>query len=157
MKWRFSVNASISDYAAFVSNFCSIVLKFQHIRRQIMPLYEYWCQQCQRKLVLYSRTFSDALPSCPRCGNDTLRRLLSTFSVRSKTYKDVYEDILSDSQLTRGMMADDPSALAEWNRRMSQGEEVAPEYEDMIGRMDKGEMPSELVGKGAVDVSEDTD
>jgi hypothetical protein len=40
---------------------------------------------------------------------------------------------------------------------MSQGEEVAPEYEDMIGRMDKGEMPSELVGKGAGDVSEDTD
>jgi putative FmdB family regulatory protein len=122
-----------------------------------MPLYEYWCQNCQRKLALYSPTFSSVLPSCPQCGNDTLRRLLSTFSVRSKTYKDVYEDILSDSQLTRGLMADDPRALAEWNRRMSQGEEVAPEYEDMVGRMDKGEMPSELVGKGVGDVPEDTD
>jgi putative FmdB family regulatory protein len=157
MKWRFSVNASISDYTAFVSKFCSIVLKFQHIRRQIMPLYEYWCRQCQRKLMLYSRTFSDALPSCPRCGNDTLRRLLSTFSVRSKTYKDVYEDILSDSHLTKGMMADDPRALAEWNRRMGQGEEVAPEYEEMLGRMEKGEMPSEPAGKGVSSASEETD
>jgi hypothetical protein len=107
--------------------------------------------------MLYSPTFSDALPSCPQCGNDTLRRLISTFSVRSKTYKDVYEDILSDSQLTRGMMADDPRALAEWNRRMSRGEELAPEYEDMLGKMDKGEMPSELAGKSAGDVSEDID
>jgi putative FmdB family regulatory protein len=119
-----------------------------------MPLYEYWCQHCQRKLMLYSPTISDALPSCPQCGSDTLRRLFSTFSVRSKTYKDVYEDILSDSQLTRGMMADDPKALAEWNRRMSQGEEVAPEYEDMVGKMEKGEMPSEVAGTS---VSEETD
>jgi len=122
-----------------------------------MPLYEYWCQQCRRKLMLYSPTFSEALPPCPQCSSNTLRRLVSTFSVRSKTYKDVYEDILSDSQLTRGMMADDPRALAEWNRRMGQGEEVAPEYEEMLGRMDKGEMPGEPDGKGTGDASEKTD
>jgi len=119
-----------------------------------MPLYEYWCQQCQRKMVLYSPTVSSDTPSCPQCGNNSLKRLLSTFSVRSKTYKDVYEDILSDPQLTRGMIDDDPRALAEWNRRMSQGEEVAPEYEDMIGKMEKGEMPSEVAG---TNVSEETD
>jgi hypothetical protein len=55
------------------------------------------------------------------------------------------------------MMADDPRALAEWNRRMGQGEEVAPEYEEMLGRMDKGEMPSEPVGEGASDISKETD
>jgi putative FmdB family regulatory protein len=121
-----------------------------------MPLYEYWCRQCQSKLMLYSPTFSETIPPCPRCGKDTLRRLLSTFSVRSKTYKDVYEDILSDSQLTRGMMADDPRALAEWNRRMSQGEEVSPEYEDMIGKMKKGEMPSESVAGSTSDTPEET-
>jgi len=55
------------------------------------------------------------------------------------------------------MMADDPKALAEWNRRMSQGEEVAPEYEDLVGRMEKGEMPSESASESASDVSEDID
>jgi hypothetical protein len=106
--------------------------------------------------MLYSPTFSQAAPSCPRCDNDTLRRLFSTFSVRSKTYKDAYEDILSDSQLTRGMLANDPRALAEWNKRMSQGEEVALEYEEMVERMEKGEMP-ELAGTGTSESSEEAE
>jgi putative FmdB family regulatory protein len=122
-----------------------------------MPLYEYFCRQCQRKVTLHLPTFSQSTPSCPRCGNDSLHRLFSTFSVRSKTYKDVYEDILSDSQLTRGMLADDPKALAEWNRRMSQGEGVAPEYEEMVGRMESGEMPAEVTGTGISGPSEEAE
>ena len=114
-----------------------------------MPLYEYWCQHCQRKFMLYLQTFTQTPPPCPQCDNSTLHRLFSTFSVRSKTYKDIYEDILSDSHLTRGMLADDPRALAEWNKRMSQGEEVAPAYEEMVERMEKGEMPAELAGTGS--------
>jgi len=73
-----------------------------------------------------------------------------------KTYKDVYEDILSDRELTQGMMRDDPRALAEWNKRMSQGEKVAPEYEEITERMERGEQPAkqieekrrELTGQG---------
>lgn len=114
-----------------------------------MPLYEYWCRHCCRKVTIYLPTFSQTSPSCPQCGNNTLHRLFSTFSVRSKTYKDIYDDILSDSQLTRGMLMNDPKALAEWNRKMSQGEEVAPEYQEMIERMEKGEMPTEPASTGA--------
>ena len=73
-----------------------------------------------------------------------------------KTYKDVYEDILSDRELTQGMMRDDPRTLAEWNKRMSQGEKVAPEYEEITERMERGEQPAkqikekrrELTGQG---------
>lgn len=108
-----------------------------------MPLYEYWCPGCQRKVMLYVKIASQASPCCPECGTDTLQRLFSTFSVR-KTDSAIYDDILSDSHLTRGMMNNDPRALVEWNSRMSRGEKVAPEYEDMIGKMEKGEMPSEL-------------
>ncbi len=62
-----------------------------------------------------------------------------------KTYKDVYEDILSDRDLTRGMLGNDARALAEWNRRMSGGEKVAPEYEEIMERMERGEMPAEQI------------
>jgi putative FmdB family regulatory protein len=133
------------------------MLKFKYTGIDAMPLYEYLCHKCQRKVMLYLPTSSEIPPSCPRCGNDNLQRLFSTFSVRSKTYKDTYEDILSDSQLTRGMLADDPRALAEWNKRMSQGEEVAPEYEDMIGRMEKGEMPAEVTGADTGGSCEETE
>jgi len=106
-----------------------------------MPLYEYLCRSCQRKFTLYMQTYSQPSPTCPHCGTDAPQRLFSTFSTR-KTYKDVYEDILTDNQLTRAMMNNDPRALSEWNKRMSQGEPVAPEYEEMVERMDKGEMPA---------------
>ncbi|OGN97110.1 MAG: hypothetical protein A2Z77_06030 [Chloroflexi bacterium RBG_13_51_36] len=58
-----------------------------------------------------------------------------------KTYRDVYEDILSDRDLTQGMMRDDPRALAEWNKRMSGGEKSTPDYEEITERMERGEWP----------------
>ncbi len=120
-----------------------------------MPLYEYRCRHCQRKVTLYLRAFSQSPPSCPQCGNDTLQRLFSAFSVR-KTDSGIYEDILSDSQLTKGMLNNDPRALAEWNKRMSRGEAVAPEYEEMIDRMEGGEMPAEPAGTGTGESAEET-
>jgi hypothetical protein len=62
-----------------------------------------------------------------------------------KTYKDVYEDILSDRDLTRGMMCNDPRALAEWNKRMSGGERPSPEYEEITERMERGEWPGRQI------------
>ena len=63
-----------------------------------------------------------------------------------KTDRDIYDDILSDSQLTNAMLSNDPRALVEWNKRMSRGEKVAPEYEEMIDKMESGEMPTGLPG-----------
>ena len=61
--------------------------------------------------------------------------------------KDIYEDILTDSQLTKAMIRNDPRAMVEWNKRMSRGmdEEVAPEYEEMIDKMKGGEWPTDLM------------
>lgn len=116
-----------------------------------MPIYEYRCQHCQCRITLYLPTFPQSPPPCPQCGHNALERLFSTFSVL-RTDKAVYEDILGDSQLTRGMLNDDPKALAEWNRRMSRGEKVTPEYEEMFDKMERGEMPTGPTGgstKGA--------
>lgn len=53
----------------------------------------------------------------------------------------MYEDILSDRELTQGMMRDDPRAITEWNKRMSGGEKCPPEYEEITDRMERGEWP----------------
>lgn len=106
-----------------------------------MPIYEYSCNSCHRTVSAYQQRFTASPPSCPRCGSNELRRVFSTFAVR-RTYRDVYGDILSDRALTRGMMRDDPRALAEWSRRMSGGEESPPEYEELTDRMQRGEWPA---------------
>jgi len=112
-----------------------------------MPVYEYRCNNCQRKVAIYQRSFSTSA-KCPRCGGEDLTRLFSTFTVRG-TSKDIYDDILSDQRLTEGLMRNDPRALAEWNKRMTRGMEdqtITPEYEEMLARMDHGEMPEMPVG-----------
>ena len=107
-----------------------------------MPIYEYLCHSCKHKFTLYLRTFMQVTPRCPLCNENNTQRLFSTFAMH-KTDKAIYEDILNDPQLTKGMIHDDPKSLAEWNQRMSRGEKVPPEYEDMIGKMERGEIPSE--------------
>lgn len=105
-----------------------------------MPVYEYWCQYCLKKVDLYFPSLPQSPPVCPQCHN-SLTRLFSSFSV-PKTDKAIYENILSDSRLIRGMLRNDPKALAEWNKRMSRGGKPAPEYEETMERMERGEMPA---------------
>lgn len=110
-----------------------------------MPIYEYRCGNCQRRVSLFVQGFkekSDA--ACPVCGSKDLSRLFSTFRIgKGEWYmrKGVYEDILDDHQLTRGLMANDSRALAEWNKRMMRatGDEVAPEYEEVQEKLEAGE------------------
>ena len=112
-----------------------------------MPIYEYRCNNCHRRVSILIRSVSESLGACPNCGSTELNRLFSSFSVR-KPDKDVYDNILSDSQLVRGLEGNDPRALVEWNKRMSRGmdEEISPEYEEMLGRMEAGEMHGNLMG-----------
>jgi len=110
-----------------------------------MPIYEYRCGNCKRCVSILVQGFKEP-PSleCPQCGSEKLTRLFSSFRIgKGETYarKGIYEDILSDNQLVRGLESSDPRALAEWNRRMSHGagEDISPEYEDMLGKLEAGE------------------
>lgn len=103
-----------------------------------MPVYEYWCDNCKTKVEAYLPRFDSAVPPCPKCKSDKLQRRFSTFRTQ-KSYKDVYDNILSDNQLTKGMMNNDPKSLAEWNRRITGGTPVSPEYQEPLDRMAHGE------------------
>jgi hypothetical protein len=68
-----------------------------------------------------------------------------------RTDRDIYEDILTDNSLIRGMESNDPRALADWNRRMSRGQDtdnIEPEYRDVVERMERGEMPTSKSDSG---------
>jgi hypothetical protein len=70
-----------------------------------------------------------------------------------KTYKDVYDDILSDRKLTAGMMHNDPRALIEWNKRMTGGEKPPSDYEEITERMEGGEWPAEQIEQKKREIS----
>ncbi|MEE9491180.1 MAG: zinc ribbon domain-containing protein [Dehalococcoidia bacterium] len=114
-----------------------------------MPIYEYRCNNCRRRVEVFVQGFSSPpSPTCTRCGSKNLDRIFSKFAVRkSKSDKSVYDDILSDSKLTRGLMHNDPRALAEWSRKMSRAadEDVTPETEELMDRMEAGEDISEVM------------
>jgi hypothetical protein len=65
-----------------------------------------------------------------------------------KTYMDVYEDILTDRELVDGMMRNDPRAMVKWSEKMegAAGEDITPEYRDMMGRMESGEPWQKVMG-----------
>ena len=114
-----------------------------------MPIYEYRCNNCRRKMDVFVRdTTSSSNHVCPNCGSNDVRRIYSRFGVRkSKSDKGVYDDILSDAKLTRGLMQNDPRALAEWTRKMSRAadEDATPETQELLDRMDAGEDISDVV------------
>ncbi len=115
-----------------------------------MPIYEYRCNNCQKKVSILVRGFS-ASPdaACPSCGSKNITRLFSSFA-RRRPDTAVYDDILSDPYLVKGLMANDPRALAKWSRKMSEaiGEATTPESQEILERMDAGQMPSqELITK----------
>ncbi len=112
-----------------------------------MPIYEYRCNSCRRKSTLFVRGFSPPADArCTSCGSEDLTRLFSSFAI-GKSEMSIYEDVLSDTNLVRGLERNDPRALAEWSKKMSKGigEEITPEYEEITGRMEAGEWPTELM------------
>jgi putative FmdB family regulatory protein len=109
-------------------------------REEAMPIYEYRCKSCRRKVSEYVKGFSGTPEvACSFCGSKDLVRLFSTFAmVRGDA--DIYDDILSDPELVNRMMANDPKAMVEWSRKMGGTEgEKTPEYQEMIERMERGE------------------
>jgi len=113
-----------------------------------MPVYEYRCdnKNCRRKVSVLVRGFSGpGEVTCNFCGGKDLTRLFSTFAT-VRTDQDIYGDILDDSTLVNRMMHNDPTAMVEWSRRMGGTEgEKAPEYQEMVERLERGESYESVV------------
>jgi putative FmdB family regulatory protein len=111
-----------------------------------VPIYEYRCHDCRRRVSLFFRSFSDIKdePSCPRCGGSHLTRLISRVAVvRSE---DSRLDDLSDPSMLGDLDENDPKSIARWMRRMSAetGEEMPSEFDEVIDRLESGQSPEEI-------------
>lgn len=112
-----------------------------------MPIYEYRCNDCRRRVSVFWRSFSEigvTRPSCPRCGSENLTRLVSRVAVvRSEESR---LEALADPSSLAGLDENDPKSMARWMRRMSQemGEDLGPEFGEVIDRLESGQSPEEI-------------
>jgi len=49
-----------------------------------VPIYEYQCDRCNHKLEIIQKISDEPLKFCPECGEETLRKLISSVSFRLK-------------------------------------------------------------------------
>lgn len=111
-----------------------------------MPIYEYRCHDCRRRVSLFFRSFSDVeeAPACPRCGGPHLTRIISRVAtIRSEESR---LDDLADPSMLDGLDEDDPKSIAKWMRKMSAetGEEMPSEFDEVIDRLESGQSPEEI-------------
>ncbi len=109
-----------------------------------MPLYEYRCRNCHRRVTLL-RSFSDSSePRCPECQSEDLVRLISRVAVlRSEESR---LESLADPSGLADLDENDPRSVARWMRKMSEetGEDMGPEFDEMVGRLESGENPEDI-------------
>lgn len=110
-----------------------------------MPIYEYRCQDCGRKLSVFWRSRDHVkAPICQRCGGDNMTRLVSR--VRVVRSEESRMDDLTDDGMLADLDENDPRSLGRWMRKMSEemGEDLGPEFDEIVGRLEAGEDPEEI-------------
>lgn len=112
-----------------------------------MPIYEYRCGDCKRRVSIFFRSFSDAnaAPQCPNCGGPNLLRLVSR--VASVKSEEARLDALSDPSSFGDVDENDPKSMARFMRKMGDqvgGEDLGPEFGEMVDRLEAGEKPEDI-------------
>ncbi len=125
-----------------------------------MPVYEFLCGACKKIFSFHSfRIDTEKIPICPKCKNEGLKRVASSFAVSASSKSEDAEGggpDLDDPKIEREMMRlasemegmdeNDPKAMAAAVRRMTEiaGEKVTPAMEEMIRRLEAGEDPEKI-------------
>jgi len=97
-----------------------------------MPIYEYRCLECNRKmsfLVLAPSTFQ---PVCKYCKSAALEQLFSRFATPKSDEKRM--ESLADPSSFAGLDENDPGSVARWMKKMGKemGEDFGGEDIDQI-------------------------
>ena len=110
-----------------------------------MPIYEYRCNRCGGKTTVLIQGFSPIEPvACKRCGSSDVSRLISRVSVVKSEESRL--DGLADPTQWGDIDENDPRSMARWMRKMKSqtGEDMGPEFDEVVDRMEAGDMPEDL-------------
>jgi putative FmdB family regulatory protein len=118
-----------------------------------MPIYEYQCDECGRRMsVLTMRVSEQVDAACRHCGSRKLSRLMSRFATLRSEERRL--DALADPSHYSDVDENDPKSIARMMKRIGRemGEEVqGPEFDEAIEELERGGQP------GAKDADEGID
>lgn len=114
-----------------------------------MPIYEYDCQGCRRRVSLLVRSLSsNEAPRCPRCGSAELARLMSRFATPKS--EDARLEAAADLSQFGDLDENDPGSVARFVKHM--GEEMGEDLgDDLDAAMDEASDDDGLGMGGAGD------
>lgn len=112
-----------------------------------MPNYEYRCLNCKRRFEVYLsyQEYGQRSLQCPHCGSERVLRRIGRIRV-ARSEESRLESLADPSNLAG--LDEDPKSLARMMRQMSSemGEELGPEFDEVVGRLEAGQSPEEIEG-----------
>lgn len=122
-----------------------------------MPTYDYRCQECSTRTSVFMTyaEYGHKPVRCPQCGGQRLKRVIGR--VRLAKSEDARMESLADPSALGDLDENDPRSMAKMMRRMSSqmGEDMGPEFDEAMGRLEAGESPDEIE-KGMPDLGGDS-
>jgi putative FmdB family regulatory protein len=109
-----------------------------------MPIYEYYCRKCKRKMSFLVLSAASFQPACKFCKGEDLEQLYSRFA--SPKSEESRLESLADPSSFSGLDESDPGSVARWMKKMGKelGEDLAGEDIDQLA----DEAAQEAAGDG---------
>ena len=111
-----------------------------------MPIYEFICQDCHKRMSLLIRDISAPFaPKCSSCGNTNLSRVISGFAYH-KSLKTVWEESGEPTMHPGDDYYRDPRNIGRWVEKKFQnmGQEIPSQIQDKIRAAREGVLPEPL-------------
>jgi len=111
-----------------------------------MPIYEYTCSTCNKKVTIFQRTASaKAKPLCPLCGSGGLIRIISSFAIH-KSISTIYEESGTPGGAISADYYKDPRNIGRRLEKQLRDSniEIPPEIEKSIAEAREGNLPGSL-------------
>ncbi len=96
-----------------------------------MPIYEYSCHDCKRKMSFLVLSPASFQPVCKFCRSKDLEQLFSRFS--SPKSEEQRLESLADPTSLAGLDENDPASVARWMKKMGKemGEDVGEDFDQI--------------------------
>lgn len=114
-----------------------------------MPIYEYRCRDCGKKLTFVTLSVKSLLePKCKKCGGVNLEKLVSRVAV-SRSEESRMESLADPTKLA-GLDEKDPKSIARWMKRMGKemGEEMGEDFDQSVDEAMEEAEKAEEEGNG---------